>query len=186
MDGTSGRWQNRGLRPESVNVLHVLTHFAHLFDEERLHPCFFISGLESGGIRRETTNEARAHEKNIRPDRILDPKGRELFLKGLDLCLERYQGFVHGCGYVRTGVRRVTCTLSGKRKVPEYGGKVKNMPSWDTLLHMSPPQESSWDVSWQRWGEVCHSHKHLLEQPALEGLGLGDLGGYAFDLAVDG
>lgn len=29
-------------------------------------------------------------------------------------------------------------------------------------------------------------YKHLLEQPAFEGLGFGDLGGNAFDLAVDG
>ena len=29
-------------------------------------------------------------------------------------------------------------------------------------------------------------NKHLLEQPAFEGLGLGDLGGDAFDFAVDG
>jgi len=33
---------------------------------------------------------------------------------------------------------------------------------------------------------VIHSYEHLLEQPALEGLGLGDLGGDAFDLAVEG
>ena len=28
-------------------------------------------------------------------------------------------------------------------------------------------------------------HKHLLEQPFFEGLGVGDLVGYAFDLAVE-
>lgn len=96
MNETSGSWRERGLCPETVNVLDVLTRLAHLLNQERLQSSLFISSFESGGIRRETTNEASAHEKNICPNRKLRPEGRELFLKGLDLGSERYQGFVHG------------------------------------------------------------------------------------------
>lgn len=70
--------------------------------------------------------------------------------------------------------------------MPEYGEKVKKYDILGSFTPQVPPQKSSWVASWQRRWEVIHSYEHLLEQPALEGLGLGDLGGDAFDLAVEG